>query len=160
MPESLSVTLDWSELTIAANVGVLRQVSSSAVRANCRATMNPWNIHIEGAAAECAVAKALKLHWNLGGKATQYTGDVGGMEVKCTAHSNGGLLVPRHNDSSRIYILVTGTAPRYEIRGFLDGEDVMRPCYWNETLKIPAYLVPQSDLHGIKFIDRPQQECQ
>ena len=156
MPPDLAIKLDWSELTIAANVGVLRQITNSWGKSKCGAISNPWAIHIEGAAAECAVSKALNLYWNIGGKSNKYAGAVGGHEVRYTHRDSGGLVVYAKNDPARKYILVTGTAPEYIIRGWISGHDAQRAEYWQTSLKIPAHLVPQEALSDVRdLVDHP-----
>jgi hypothetical protein len=74
-----------------------------------------WNVHVEGIAAEIAVAKALGIRYRPklnGFKAP----DVEHLHVRQTAHRDGSLII-RPGDPDGIYVLVTGQCPTFTVVG-------------------------------------------
>jgi len=75
-------------------------------------------------------------------------GDVGEFEVRTTAYATGKLLLSKDDNPERKYLLVT--LPDYHtavIVGWMWGYEVQQDQYWDTKIRIPAYMVPQKDLH-------------
>jgi hypothetical protein len=111
----------------------------------------PWQRDIEGASAEVAFAKAMNLYWapSQGGQGNSPAGDVAGWEVRWTARAGGRLLVHRSDRDDAPYVLVTGTWPKYRIRGYMLGRDAKAKRYWTTTgtfASRPCFAVPAADL--------------
>lgn len=108
-----------------------------------------WNIDIEGACGELAVAKVLNLYWS-GGIDTFKGYDIGTFQVRTTpSHSNSLIVRPPDPESHR-YVLVTGLCPDYCIHGWLHGYEA-KQARWlrGHNGRPPAYFVPSSALHPI-----------
>jgi len=75
-------------------------------------------------------------------------GDVGEFEVRTTAYATGKLLLGKDDNPERKYLLVT--LPSYHtgvIHGWFWGYEAQSEQYWDTKMRIPAYMVPQEDLH-------------
>ena len=136
---------------MAATVGAMREISSYKSRFT-----NPvqnkdfgWHIDIEAACAEVALAKHLGVFWD-GSVGTGKAIDVGKYQVRHTPRENGALIIrPRDSDFEQ-FVLVTGVAPDFIIRGWILGVDGKVQKYLRDPNgKFPAYFVPQSDLKAI-----------
>lgn len=148
----MKITLTIGEMHLAAQNGCLRQIESMAKGLQDKHGFEGpgWNIHIEGAAGEIAVAKALGIYWGGSVNSFRTENDVGKFEVR-TASKNGYKLIVREQDKdSNIYILVTGSAPHFEVVGWMYGGDAKQKKYENAPNgRAAAYFVPQSDLRAI-----------
>ncbi len=111
-----------------------------------------WMNHIEGAGAECAVAKHRDIFWD--GSFGTFTDkpDVGPYHVKWVFHRDGKLRIPlkKPPDPADIFILVRGTMPHYELVGWILAGYGMQP----ENIENPynrgeEYFVNQDDLHDM-----------
>ena len=122
-----------------------------------------WDGHIQGVAAELAVAKARGLYWDA--HLTSYKdADVGdNVEVRSTHHRRGRLIIKPNDNPGRIYVLVVGTAPKLDIAGWTFGADVMiddnwkaviterpEPCWWVSQHQ----LQPWETMPGVR-VDSP-----
>jgi hypothetical protein len=143
------------ELVIAGIVGVLREVSAlnrSRPTAHDCDESNAWTYHVEGAAAELAVAKHIDRYWRplTRSQLRDLPGDVADVQVRSTPRSDGSLIVHRRDlDDARFYLVVTAL-PSYRIVGWLLGRDAKQERYWRTNVAHPAYFVPQSELHAIE----------
>jgi hypothetical protein len=108
-----------------------------------------WDVTIEGASAEMAVAKALGRYW-ADSEALDYDGDVGTIHVRSTDLDHGHLLLYPSDPDDGCFFLVSGRAPRFTIRGWIIASDGKREEFW-ETAKLrdPAWMVPASALHDV-----------
>jgi hypothetical protein len=107
-----------------------------------------WFSHMEGAMGECAVAKALGLYWQAGVNEFQLP-DVGRFQVRTTSNNSLGLrLKPKDRDND-FYISVSGSMPRYRLRGFILGAKGKRSKWWGnpDPNRPSCYWVPVSELH-------------
>lgn len=149
----MKVTLEWAEMRLACAVGVARQMDAlkknRAVRLNDPRD-NKWSTHIEGACGEMAVAKALGIYWN-GSMGRIDADDVGPYQVRTTFDGGRCLLTHPDDKDDKPYILVTGPAPDFVVRGWLFGRDTKLPEYWRDPSGKNrwAYFVPQSKLRPI-----------
>ena len=150
----MKITLTPVEIASAAQVGLLRRVSSIQNKLTDR-RMNPnqmnWEIDIEGACAELAAAKGLNIFWCCGIN-TFKAADLGSnIQVRHTAKRSNRLIIRDGDKAEDVFVLVTGSAPEYEIVGWVLGKDGKNPSYLNDANDIgkPAYFVPQSALSPI-----------
>ena len=112
-----------------------------------------WQLDIEGVLAEAAVAKALGLdEWEpVVGQLDTELGDVmSGLQVRSTWYAKGNLLIHETDADDDKFVLVTGAAPTYMIRGWCHGRDGKKPELWKTVSKgqtsRSAYWVPQDKL--------------
>lgn len=146
----LPVVLDDSEMRIAVEVGVQRQLDAIKNDRKDRGTFvldDYWTGTIEGSAGELVVAKFLDRYWS-GNFGDFKADDVGPYQVRWTRYANGHLLVHDFDKPHRAFILVTGLMPKYRVHGWRWGRDAQQKKYWsNPTGKRWAFWVPQADLH-------------
>lgn len=144
------VRLTCSEMLNAAFAGVMRQVQNVRDQrvANIDAKADPWGAHVEGALAECALAKGLGRYW--AGKGMFRGDDVTGrLQVRSTPHATGCLLLQPDDDDEATFWLVTGSMGVYVLRGCIKGREGKLPQWWEHKpgTHRPAFYVPQSSLH-------------
>jgi hypothetical protein len=141
----LTVTLSPREIILAAMIGGLMHARALARGWKDRVYESDWNVHVEGIAAEIAVAKALGIRYRPklnGFKAP----DVEHLHVRQTAHRDGSLII-RPGDPDGIYVLVTGQCPTFTVMGWIHSSDAKRPQYWRAPDGGPgAWFVPQRKL--------------
>lgn len=148
----IEVTLSPDELMFAALVGIRRQVHNLfAGRQDKHGAPRDkgWQIHVEGAAGERAVAKAKGAYWdgNLGDLGAD---DVGRVQVRTRSNHDFDLIIHKDDPDDRAFILVTGIAPTYSLRGWIYGRDAKQQEWWQDPAGgRPAYFVPQSALRPI-----------
>lgn len=148
----VSVTLSWSEMIVAGNAGVLRQVN--ALRRKLTSLdahhFDSQEGHVSGAIAEWAVCKWLGINWDPAvgvTHASQVAGDAGRIEVRSTCLAHGKLICHDYSFDDRPYLLVLShRAPEFLLAGWLMGREAKSPCYWNPNAPRPAFFVPQADL--------------
>jgi hypothetical protein len=88
---------------------------------------DPNNAYVQQVGAECAVAEAAG--WPID-RAAAVTGASilpDGFHVYWSPDPDSALRVPLDAPDDDVYILVTGTAPTYCIRGWMYGRDAKRP---------------------------------
>lgn len=154
----MKVILDWSELELAAAVGLRRQLSSMRDQREDRYGFSGpgWSIHIEGACGELAVAKAMGRYWN-GGVDTfkgpdvpGQAADTGSIQVRTRSNRDYDLIVRPNDADQDVFILVTGRAPEFEVHGWIRGREAKQEM-WLRTYgdRPPAYFVPQAALQRL-----------
>jgi hypothetical protein len=143
------ITLSWAELSIASQVGIRRNLE--AMRAGHKPkhgfTGSTWDIHIEGACGEMALAKALGIYWNGSVNTFKAGGDVGNHQVRTRSKDTYDLIV-RHDDrDDDIFWLVTGVAPVYNVVGHIKGRDAKQDRFRQSYGGRPeAWFVPSQFL--------------
>lgn len=150
-----AVHLDWFEVFRGAFVGVMREIDArKKQRGDQFASADSWGGHIEGACAELAVARTLKRYWHaLVSDPHTVPGDVGGYQVRSTTHASGHLVIYERDPTGSVFVLVTGRAPDYVIRGWYVSPVKPRSHrFWREDVKRPALWVPQHELHPMKEV--------
>lgn len=146
------VTLSWPEVHYGVGIGSRRQMfalQKNLQHANgLESSINDWSIHIEGACAEEAVAKYLNIFWS-GSIGELLTPDVGKFQVRSTPLAHGRLIVQKKDPDDAVFILATGTIPRFIIVGWMYGHEAKRGEWWCDPqgTNRHAYFVPQSALH-------------
>jgi len=144
-----TITLTPYEIFIAAQAGVARTVENirDGKKHNYGAQdKDTWQITIEGALGECALAKYLGVYWD--GKGIMRGPDVGDMDVRTAWRDNSHLLVHPNDSDDRKFWLLTGLNGKYVIRGWILGKDAKKQEYWKDMqgTNRPAYFVPQTAL--------------
>lgn len=146
------VSLTRAELLQAALAGVMRGIEDIGVGHKYGADASKgWDMTIEGAFAECALAKHLGLYW--AGKGAMREPDVGGIvDVRATRYETGKLIIHPDDPDDRPVFLLTGKDGKYRVRGWLVAGDGKKLKYWEELQPgRPAWCIPQIDL-------RPERE--
>lgn len=149
------VKLTPREIMLGATMGVMRHIQDLRDR---RAGVNQqpahlaWQVKIEGALAELAVAKALGDYWS--GASYRGAADSGGIEVRMTRYQDGCLFLHEHDKSDARYVLAAGLNGTYKVAGWLWGREGQQEKYWRRVSaeRNPAFFVPQSELHPLDEI--------
>lgn len=119
-------------------------------------TADEWSTEIESCCAEIALAKTLDRYWSGGvfdGQRAAF--DVGDKQVRHTVYANGALIIYPEDDPEQRFVLVTGRAPNYVLRGWLRGKDAQDKGHdhpwWTDPPKkrSPSWWVPQSALRPL-----------
>lgn len=145
-----TVTLDWHEYAMGAEIGKLRQLASIRRGSQHKygMTADGWTEHIEGACAELAVAKALGIYWD--GSVDTFKGrpDLpGAVEVRRRSRDDWDLIVRPDDPDDAWFVLVVGSCPVYRIVGMMLGRQAKQDCWRQEYGGRPAaFFVPQADL--------------
>jgi hypothetical protein len=150
----MTTTLTKYELDMAAVVGVRRNVSAVARGRQHQHGMSAddgWRAHIEGACGELALAKYLGKYWDGSVDTFRSMPDLGDIEVRTRSKPYYDLIIREDDDPSKVYVLVTGSAPDYEVRGWIRGEQARRD-EWLQSYggRPPAWFVPQDALTPIR----------
>jgi hypothetical protein len=146
---AICVELTPVEMEIAVLVAAKRQIENLT---RCRQDKHGaprdsgWSLHIEGAAGEMAVAKWSGRYWN-GNLSDLDADDVGRVQVRTRSRHDYDLIIHPADPSDRAFVLVTGLAPRFMLRGWVWGREGKVPEYWRDPAGgRPAFFVPQSAL--------------
>ena len=149
MSDTVSIDLTETELEIAALVATKRQASNLCKRRPDAHGAKPdagWSLHIEGACGEMAVAKWAGKYWN-GAIGDLKADDVGKLQVRTRSNHAYDLIVHRSDPDDRAFVLVTGLAPHFILRGWIWGRDAKRDEWWRDPAGgRPAFFVPQAAL--------------
>lgn len=149
------VELNPSEMLVASSVGCMRHIA--AVKAGRHdkhgAASGGWQIHIEGALGELAVAKCLGRFWS-GAINTFKDADIGTrIQVRTRSRHDYDLIVREDDGDSDLFVLVTGVAPSYRVKGWLSGKEAKNPAWLaSHGNREPAFFVPASALRPIESI--------
>lgn len=143
-------TLESHEMLMAATIGTTRHIAAlkrglqDRHGCNCEAG---WQVHIEGACGELAVAKVVKLYWGGSVNTFKNGGDVGEYQVRTRSRHEYELIVRPDDNEESVYWLVTGIAPRYCVHGWILGRAAKRNEWWKtHGGREGAWFVPPSDL--------------
>ncbi len=144
------VQLTPAEIALSATAGVFREchvINGNLKDEDLGPSNNCWQRHIDGAMAECALAKHLNFYWQ--GKGSPGDEDfAGGIEVRSAAeHFKRLILQPKDADGAKFYFL-TGQYGLYKIHGWIMGIDGKQPEYWEKPKGAwkTAYFVPENKL--------------
>lgn len=143
----MEVTLTWAELQQAALVGCQRYIRALWRERNeiYGTPPDPWGVHITGAAAEMAVAKALGVFWPYATD-PDWGGDVGTYHVRSTNRDDGCLILHDRDPDDGVFVLAIGTPRTYRLAGWLTARDGKTAAYWRSNVREPCFMVPQHDL--------------
>ena len=151
----MTVTLTWGEFAVATLVASFRMGRALRRRAQephgKPAERGEWEVVVEGCAAEMAAAKALKLYWS-DSPELDYDGDIGGgFHVRSTDLADGHLILYDRDPADAYFVLVTGRAPIFDVRGFIVARDGKQDEYRsNGRLRTDGWMVPQAALSPIE----------
>jgi hypothetical protein len=158
MSEPIWVTLTNREMMMGAECGIMRNIAcmidgrEPANGFDVEKGDDAWKIHIEGACGEVGAAKVMGRFWSPTVN-TFKAADIGlTIQVRTRSRHHYELYVrPKKDNEDHAFILVTGTAPRFAVRGWLMAKDAQRP-EWVQTYggRPPAWFVPQNVLHDIR----------
>lgn len=148
----VEVTLTWFEAARAAEVGVQRQIQ--ALARNLPDAFgyegDGWAAHIEGAAGEMALAKAMNWYWGGTVNTFKHGGDVGNVQVRTRTRDHYELIVRDNDRDDDVFYLVTGTVPTFRVVGWILGKDAKRPEFSHMHGGRPAaYFVPHNALREV-----------
>lgn len=153
------VDLGYAEVARAATVGVQRRLHAlrrvQQPNHAIEAVAPVWDIDIEGAAAECAVAKWLGVYWDpVVDRSDKAEGDVAGLHVRWTRHPAGRLILHKSDPEGGVFVLVTSPAPmRYHLRGWILAADGWRGEWWEDPgTGRPAFFVPVDALQPMETV--------
>lgn len=145
----IEVRLRDYEVLQAAMTGMLRQVSAIKRKSVSKINGREWQAHIEGACGEVAVAKVMGRYWGGGINTYKSGGDIDstGWEVRTRSSHDYDLIVRDDDDDERIFILVTGHAPDYQVHGWIRAADA-KQHQWQKNYGGHglAYFVPHHAL--------------
>jgi hypothetical protein len=154
MNEPIWIDLSETEMIHAALVGALRHwdsITNERVDAyGCEGEDNSLARHINGAGGELAVAKLSGKYW--GGHIGTFKGsDIGrGVQVRTRSRHDWDLIVREHEADDQAFVLVTGQAPHFAVRGWIMGADAKSPAWLKaHGGRPPAFFVPQSALRPL-----------
>ena len=145
----MNISLDASELVMAANVGVRRHAQALMKKFTDKHGAkedNGWQLHIEGACGELAFAKAMNWHWS-GSLYTFKNPDVGEIQVRTRSKHEYDLIIRKGEVGT--YVLVTGLAPRYTVHGWFNALNVRDEWLKKHGNREEAWFIPKSELHPI-----------
>ena len=111
--------------------------------------------HMLGAAGELAVASylGLKDHLFKEAEAKRGSDDLPGIDVKTRSKSRYDLVVQKHENPSKKFVLVTIENRQTLLHGWCYGHEAMNERYWADPARgRPAYFVPQSVLHPMEAL--------
>lgn len=148
----VDVTLTWTEVRFAVHAGVARQMINLAKGrrdAYGASSDNGWQLHIQGALGECAIAKLTNRYWTGNVGDLDYGGDVGPIHVRTTARHDGRLIMHDEDPDGGVFVLVTGCPPVLRVMGWMFGWEAKQPTYWENFNGRPAFFVPAIALHPI-----------
>jgi len=143
------VTLSTEEMVRAAAIGVKRRVSSLD-RCQDRllsTSRGAWDIDIEGACGELAAALALGLEWR-GDVDTYKKPDLDhNIQVRTTQGNPARLRMSPRDSPNERFVLVVGVHPRYEVVGWIDGNQFREKKYWHAERKV--WYIPYELLNSL-----------
>jgi len=144
------IKLTWPEMQQGAAVGCQRRLRAMELHRNtvvlAENMRGQWGIDIEAAQAEMAVAKYLGAYW-ADDHAPDYGGDVGTLHVRSTPHNTGHLLIYPNDLDGGIFVLVIVSCNWFKIVGQIMAKEAKgRTDWWNESMHVPCWAVPQDHL--------------
>lgn len=146
--EARLIALTYDEVCLACFHGLMRRMAKIRGQRGDRpqGERSTWENEMEGSCAEMAYNKIHNVFW--AGLAGLRATDAGrGDEVRWTRHENtGGLIVYRHDDDEKRYVLMDGFAPRFRIIGWLYASEGKRDEFWDD--RYGYYLVPRQFLYS------------
>jgi len=159
--QTMIVTLNEVEQTLAKTVGSKRNQQNLTNGTNSSAVANPDN-DINGFAGEIAVARVINAYpdFSIGphrrGFDLKMRGNDGKdvrIDVKTTRHQDGYLISKkwRKVDDCDMYILVSGTMPRYEIQGWVWSAELVNPSNLSDNGYGEHYHMERSQLREWKI---------
>jgi hypothetical protein len=159
--KDVNVTLSWSEVSTAADVGKFRQIRSLQKALKDKHGFNGedgWTIHVEGAAGEMAFAKVMNVYWSMACDVFKAPDIGGNVQIRTRSKDNYELIVRPDDRDTDVFVLVTGRIPNFCVRGWIVGRDAKR-AEWSKTYanRPAAFFVPQSELKDLsELVIKPE----
>jgi hypothetical protein len=149
------VTLTKREMSMGADCGIMRNIASMAdglhpANGFDEERDDAWNIHIEGACGEIAAAKVMGRFWSPTVNIFKAP-DIGKtIQVRTRSRHSYELYVRPGDNPDHCFVLVTGRAPDFRVRGYLMAFDARNDAWLkNHGGRPPAWFVPHCALHDI-----------
>jgi hypothetical protein len=152
----MNVSLASHELLLGSAVGSMRQIAAlkRGLRDQHGLEGDGWTKHIEGACGELAVAKLLGRFWGGGINDFKRADDVRGLQVRTRSRDEYDLLVRKDDRDGDRFVLVTGTAHDYAVRGWLYGSEAKQDRWLaSHGGRPPAWFVPAAELHPLDLLE-------
>jgi len=148
------VTLSPEEVAMAASVAVHRGLEAiiNNRQNNHGLKGNAWTENIEGYCSELVVARALSVYYSAGaGKGFKGADVADNVQVRWASQDSYRLIVRPADQTNDLYVLVTGIAPTFTIKGFMPGSLAKQQKYLDNpgNDRPDAWWVPQSDLFPV-----------
>jgi hypothetical protein len=149
------VRLSWVETHRAAQAGFSRRleaIRSGRVHRHKLDSLG-FNEDAVGAIGEMAAAKLLNRFWSPGLVPDKDEGDVDGLGVRTTMHSDGRLVVHRDDPDRQKMVLVRwqkwNPEPTFEVAGWLLAAEAKRDEFWRSDIRSPCFMVPAQRLRPV-----------
>lgn len=141
------VQLSFHEMLVCTHVGGVRRIAALKNGRPGRRTTHhldaPWDIDIEAAMSEAALAKHLNVWWS-GQLGNLLAADASRLQVRWTHWPNGFLRLISDDDPTQFFVLMIGSQGRYRIAGQMRADAGKRQEWWRDDHN--AYCVPQEAL--------------
>ena len=111
------------------------------------------DIHLLGAAGEMAVASYLGMKDKLYRETTakRESDDLPGIDVKTRSKHSYDLIVQKHSNPDKKFVLVTIENKEVLIHGWCFGGEAMQPQFWADPARgRPAFFYPQQHLRSME----------
>jgi hypothetical protein len=107
-----------------------------------------WDLNIEGACAEFAVAKAINRYWEPTNGTFKSGADIGkNIQVRRRSKAGHDLIIRRDDNPEHIFFLITGSVPNFTVQGWIKGQNGMKEEYLQGYGgRELAFFVPQNAL--------------
>jgi hypothetical protein len=161
MPTPILFVFSEEERRLAMEEGMRRQQVNEAQGLRGR-NGGAWkgskalDIHLLGAAGEVAVASylGLKEHLFKEKEARRDSDDLpGGIDVKTRSKSRYDLIVQKHENPSKRFVLVTIENQQTLLHGWCYGHEALQEQYWADPARgRPAYFVPKEHLRPMETL--------
>lgn len=155
------VTLNQKEFAYAESVGKTRQ--EEAVKSGRHDAHgysgDGFNIHVQGACGELALAQALGWHWSAPVNTYKSGGDVGILQVRTAVRflrsgKDTSLIIRPDDNDDDIFVLVWMIDKHnYEIAGYIKGVDAKQRKWWRPNPsngRPPLYLIDRAGLKDVE----------
>lgn len=160
----LQVTLEPYEIEVAEFTGRRREEALHKddrwKQPHCEETNGRSSLenNVLGAAAEIVVAKVLNLYAHLGVNTFKTVPDVGiRTEVRYRSMDRWGILVRDEDPEDRVYVLVQGAMPNFEVVGSILGRKAKQRKYRaNPHGKGWCYIAPDEELDSVSHVIVPR----
>ena len=161
MPTPIEFVFTEEERILAKQEGIRRQDVNAAKGLRGR-NGGAWqgskalDIHLLGAAGEVAVASylGLKEHLFKETEACRGSDDLpGGIDIKTRSKLRYDLIVQKHENPSKKFVLVTIENRQTLLHGWCWGGEAINEKFWADPARgRPAYFVPKENLHSMETI--------
>jgi len=157
--QAIKVSLTNVETMLAGQIGVMRHTEALSRRSpnafGLASDKDGWGLHVEGAAGEMAVAKALNVYWTATVNTYKEGGDIGRrIQVRTRSKHDYELIVRPSDRDDDVFVLVTGKSPTFHVHGWIYGHEAKKEAYLKDYgNRDPAYFVPHCALKALNEVD-------